>query len=217
MYMSRLEFDRAALARRSLYEAHRALWDVFSDGPDRKRDFLYRELDPGVFLTVSRREPPAAWNGLNRLDVKPYAPRLRAGERVLFSLRANPVRKTRDEAGRQVRHDIVQDLRTRLMAGGALKEDLPPRLDLAERAAADWLAARGESLGLAPEKGTVLVEAYENQRFRKTRDGREVVVSMLDMRGFAAVADPEALRRALFEGVGPAKAYGCGLLLVRRA
>lgn len=216
MYMCKLVFDRYALARRGVYEAHQALWDVFSDGPDRTRDFLYREMEPGTFLAVSSREP-APRPELMRSQIKSYAPRLRAGERVLFSLRVNPVRKTRDERGKQVRHDIVQDLRKRLLADGTPGEELPPRLDLAEQAAQGWLAARGERLGLAPEDATLMAEAYDNQRFRKARGGRQVVVSTLDLRGFATVTDPDALRTALFAGIGPAKAYGCGLLLVRRA
>ena len=216
MYMSKLVFDRVALARRGVYEAHQALWEVFSDGPKRKRDFLYRETDPGVFLTVSSREPGPRPQ-LVAVDTKPYAPRLRAGERVLFSLRVNPVRKTRDEHGRQVRHDIVQDVRKRLMAEGAVGKALPTRLELAERTAGAWLAARRDALGLEVDADTLMVEAYDNQRFRKERGGPMVVVSTLDLRGFATVADPEALRGALFKGIGPAKAFGCGLLLVRRA
>lgn len=216
MYMSKLVFDRAALARRGVYEAHQALWEVFSDGPDRRRDFLYRQMDPGAFLTVSDREP-APGPDLDKREVQPYKPALRAGQRVLFSLRVNPVRKTRDGQGRQVRHDIVQDLRTRLVAEGTPKEKLPPRLELAEHAAAQWIQAREERLGLRLEPGTLMAEAYENQRFRKARGGPEVVVSTLDLRGFAQVTAPEALARALLGGVGPAKAYGCGLLLVRKA
>ena len=216
MYMSKLVFDRRALARRGVYEAHQALWDVFSDGPDRRRDFLFREMDQGAFLAVSGRRPEPGPE-LATLQTKEYAPRLRAGERVLFSLRVNPVRKTRDHDGRQVRHDIVQDLRTRLMNEGTPKFRLPSRLELAQRAAMGWLEARGETLGLAPDEASLMVEAYENQRFRKARGGPQVVVSTLDMRGFATVADPGALEAALFAGVGPAKAFGCGLLLVRRA
>ena len=216
MYMSKLVFDRVHLARRSVYEAHQALWDVFSDGPERERDFLYRETDPGVFLAVSAREPGPRPQ-LASADTKPYDPRLRAGERVLFSLRVNPVRKTRDERGRQVRHDIVQDLRKRLMAEGTPQQRLPTRLELAERTAGHWLAARRAALGLEIDSEALMVEAYDNRRFRKAKGGAEVVVTTLDLRGFATVADPEALRTALFEGVGPAKAFGCGLLLVRRA
>ncbi len=215
MYISKLVFDRTALARRGMYEAHQALWDVFSDSPDRKRDFLYRQMDQGAFLAVSRREP-APGPDLSQRDVQPYTPALRTGERVLFSLRVNPVRKTRDDKGRQVRHDVVQDLRKRLMADGTPEHKLPTRLELAEQAATSWLEARQGALGLALEAGSLMAEAYENRRFRKARGGPEVVVSSLDLRGFAHVTDPEALGQALFDGIGPAKAYGCGLLLVRR-
>ena len=43
-----------------------------------------------------------------------------------------------------------------------------------------------------------------------------IVVSTLDFEGELRVTDPEAFLSALSNGIGPAKAFGCGLMLVRR-
>ena len=214
MYMSKLSFDARVLARDGCYEAHQALWKIFSDSPDRERDFLYRAISAKAFLAVSARAPERS-SLLDRLEVKPYDPRLAAGERLLFSLRVNPVRKAKI-GKKQFRHDVVQDLRKRLMEEDGLRpEELPPRPVLAERAGRDWLAARQEALGLAVDPDTVMAEAYVRERFRKAK-GPAVTLGRMDLRGYATVTDPEALRRALFEGVGCAKGFGFGLLLVRR-
>ncbi|MGE4552222.1 MAG: type I-E CRISPR-associated protein Cas6/Cse3/CasE [Desulfovibrionaceae bacterium] len=219
MFMTKAVLDLRALLLgggrppQDAYDAHRALWTLFDDRADRKRDFLYRALDSAGFLVVSRREPvdrTGAW----RLSVKPYEPRFRAGERVYFALRANPVRKTRDASGRQVRHDVVQDERARLRAGGEDAGSLPPRAALAQEAGAAWLLARQDALGLDIAPGTLLMEGYAVHEFR--RKGRRVRFAALDLKGFAAVRDPERLLAALMNGVGPSKGFGCGLLTVMR-
>jgi len=217
MYMSKLRLIRPNAARAGIYDMHKALWELFADDPDRKRDFLYRDLGDGSFLTVSAREPVDS-RGVWHVETKEYDPSLSAGERLHFSLRANAVRKTRAKDGKQVRHDVVQDLRKQLEAGGMPPDDLPPRLALAQQAGLDWLEARQESLGLELAEGTVFVERYQAEPLLKggRRRGKATVAS-IDLRGFATVSNPEHLRKALFQGVGPAKSFGYGLLLVRRA
>jgi len=42
MYLSRLTLSRAPSAA-ALDAHHRLLWSLFSDDPDRRRDFLWRE------------------------------------------------------------------------------------------------------------------------------------------------------------------------------
>jgi len=40
--------------------------------------------------------------------------------------------------------------------------------------------------------------------------------STVDFQGILTVTDPELFRKALYEGLGKSKAFGCGLMLVRR-
>jgi len=46
----------------------------------------------------------------------------------------------------------------------------------------------------------------------RRRNTRTVTLTVAQYDGRLEVTDPEALRRSLVAGIGPAKAYGCGLL-----
>lgn len=216
--MSKVVLDMAKSARLGVYEAHQALWMLFSDSPDRRRDFLYRRLDNETFLTVSERAPERR-DFVQRLEVKPYEPKLAVEDRVLLSLRFNPVVKRRvpdprRERGRQVRIDLVQDARMRLMDQ---KEPVPPRSEIAQQVAGQWLEKRQDALGIVFEPGSIIAESYDQARFGKRGGDKQVVLSRIDARGFATVVDPGRLEKALFQGVGCAKGLGFGLLLARRA
>ncbi len=239
MYLSRLKLDPKAVVRSGLreamaaglYDTHKLLWRLFADRPDRERDFLYRDMGGGLFLAVSAR-PPRDADGVWEVSTKEYAPALAAGDRLLFTLRANAVRKTRNAAGRQERHSVVEDLHRErkaeweasaaTQAAGAKRlgradTPRPPSRDaLALEAGGRWLAARADSLGLAVEEQSLLVESYARHAFRH-RKGGSAALAVLDLRGFARVTDPAKALAALYHGVGPAKGLGCGLLLVRRA
>ncbi len=215
MYMTRAHITGtrgAMLAGRGEYGAHQALWDLFADGPDRKRDFLYRRLEgaePG-FLCLSQRPPQTRGPGWN-VETKPFEPVLEKGDRLGFSLRANPVRSARDENGKQSRHDVVMDAKWRLREEDARL----PVSQIAADAGSAWLFAREQSLGIAVDRPTLKVDGYRQHLFHKRR--RRIRIATLDFSGFFTVEDPEALRAAVFSGIGPAKAFGCGLLLLRRA
>ena len=70
-------------------------------------------------------------------------------------------------------------------------------------------------MGFCFEDQSVVVESAVQRRF--WRGGKEAKITTLDFAGFASVADPGKALRALLAGVGPAKGFGCGLLLARRA
>ena len=44
-----------------------------------------------------------------------------------------------------------------------------------------------------------------------------MLYSTLDLDGVLTVSDPASLAPAIGQGFGAAKAYGCGLMLIRRA
>jgi len=218
MWMSKLVLNPRRAVGAGLYDTHRLLWNLFADTPDRKRDFLFREQDaPYTFLTVSQRQPEDT-AGCWSIQVKPYAPKLQAGDAIAFSLRANAVIK-RNENGKQRRFDVVQDACLRMKEQNQDAE-LPTRAEIAQEAGARWLLTRQQTLGLSIEPASILVEGCKVERFvkRATRDARSSAVSLgiMDLQGTAEVEDPQQLLQALFQGVGPAKGFGCGLLLIRR-
>lgn len=46
--------------------------------------------------------------------------------------------------------------------------------------------------------------------------GRDISLSTVEFSGALTVTEPDAFNRALLRGIGHAKGFGCGLLLVRR-
>ena len=166
---------------------------------------------------VSDREPvtPSAhW----QVQSKPYAPELEAGDSLAFELRANPVVTTRNASDKPARHDVVMQEKTRLLKERSLAcwsdwstPDRPALPVLIQSTCSAWLQARCPRLGVALDPATLRVEGYEQQRGK----GGELRISTVDFSGHLQVIDADALRQALFVGVGHAKAFGCGLLLVR--
>jgi CRISPR system Cascade subunit CasE len=106
------------------------------------------------------------------------------------------------------RHDVLMDARKR-------SSDPVERKDRMYAAALAWLMKRAPHWGLQVRKETVLMDGYRQHSLLPK--GERASISTLDYRGLASVTDPELLLCALTEGVGHARSYGCGLLLVKRA
>lgn len=206
--------------------AHRLVWSLFADGPDRRRDFLWHEEAPGTFLTLSER-PPTDPRGLFDLDTRPFAPRLAAGDRLAFFLRANPVVAKREggTTGRGRRHDVVM-AEISALSPGRRAGPRAAALGWADREDGDgtdpapvaWLRRQGERAGFAVEATAVL--GYRQVRLpRDSVSGGKAAdlrFSTVDLEGAITVTDPERLPAAIGQGFGKARAFGCGLMLVRR-
>ncbi len=219
MYLSRLTLtehpDLGTIVQRlgDAYREHQMLWELFEPDADAARDFLYRrEIRQGRprYFLLSRR-PPVNTLGLWHIDPpKPFAPRLKPGQRLLFSLRVNPV-VTRN--GR--RHDIVMDRKHRMGWKNMPPADRPPLQQVIQEAGSDWLRQRAARHGFEIDPGLLRVEGYQQHQ---TRRGKRLIrFSTLDFTGLLRVTDPEAFGQTLETGIGPAKAFGCGLMLIRRA
>ncbi len=164
--------------------------------------------DERSFYVVSAR-PPQSDSGLFQIQSKPYVPKLESGDRLRFDLRANPTVSIRHEDGRSRRHDVLMN------AKRSTASDARERLNEAVQAAGQkWLLERAEQWGLAIQEDSVLQAGYRQNRLR--RKGGNIEYSSLDYQGMAQVIDPQRLARALLEGVGHSKGFGCGLLLVKR-
>ena len=205
---------------RDAYKEHQWLWRFLPAPAGTPRSFLFRRRDvDGLprFYVVSDRDPVAPtahW----QVHSKPYAPELEAGDRLAFDLRANPVITMRNAAGKSARHDVVMQEKKRLLKDRGLARwadwtdsDRPSLPDLVQRTCGAWLSARCQRLGIELDHTSLRVEGYE-QHPGKAGDLR---MSTVDFSGRLVVMDPGALRTCLFTGVGHAKAFGCGLLLVR--
>lgn len=229
LYFSRLTLNREASAAAllpllnprepgaSADAHHRLIWTVFSDSPDRKRDFLWRFDGRDRFYTLSRR-PPRSSSLFNPPETKVFAPVLRTGDRLQYTLRANA---TKDRAavsrmekgarrGKSRRVDVVMDL-LRMAPEGGQRAAIRDRT--AQAAAEAWIARQGTARGFEPR--ATLVEGYSTIELGRRR-GEGASFGILDLTGILAVTDPEAFLAALASGFGRAKAWGCGLMLIRR-
>ena len=198
--------------------AHRLLWTLFHDRPDRERDFLWREetggrLDRLRFLTLSHR-PPEPDPKLLAVETKSFAPALSAGQRLAFTLRANPVVTRWNEAkGKPRRDDVVMSVLRPIPTG---PERAAARGEAIVQAGRSWLDAQGGRHGFQVEDG-LRVDGYLPRLIPRDRGRAAVRFSTLDFEGVLTVTDPDAFLTALALGFGKAKAWGCGLMLIRRA
>lgn len=189
---------------------HRLVWTLFADGPDRQRDFLWREEAPGRFMALSSR-PPAPVPDLFDVECKPFEPALAPGDRLGFTLRANPVVSRGTGPGKRgKRHDVVMDALRHLPD----KERAGARLGVAVEAGLTWLERQGKAHGFTP--GSVGVDGYETMRVPRDDKKRPVQFSRLEFTGGLTVTDPASFLAALAAGFGRARAFGCGLMLIRR-
>jgi CRISPR system Cascade subunit CasE len=202
------------------YLEHQWLWRLFTAPEGTTRDFLYRRRDledMPQFYVLSKRpaqQQSTAWD----IQTRNYAPKLEAGARLRFDLRANPV-VTHAHDGKSRRHDVVMQEKTRLLRERGLArwqdwqgEDKPLLYKLVRETCKTWLKSRGARLGFEIDEESLSVDGYQQHA---EKNGR-LRFSMVDFSGELTVSDPTAFDVALREGIGHAKAFGCGLLLVRR-
>jgi len=191
------------------YRDHALIWQLFP-GDGVPRDFLFRSERNAsgavVYYVISQR-PPQPSPGLFTVQSKPYAPQLAEGEWLHFDLRANPT-VSRGAAGKKSqRHDVLMDAKRQ--AGS--DDDAHARVDAA---AQQWLLKRAADWGLSMREDSLLTSGYTQHRLR--HKGQRIEFSSLDYQGVAQVRDSRLLTAALTSGVGRARGFGCGLLLIKR-
>jgi CRISPR system Cascade subunit CasE len=244
LYLSRLTLKRdpASNALKALIDPpeadrradahHRLLWTAFSDNENRKRDFLWRAEPRGRFFALSHRQPQP--HGLfEEPEVKAFEPVLSVGDKLAFVLRANAVTQRpkdsndRSKSGRVRSHkvDVAMHLlkdvprRSSDLAPNELSERAKKRHDIAAEAAKAWLERQGADHGFSPSPDRFVLAGYSTVTlpgYRGTRK-KEPRFGIFDMKGDIVVTDPAAFVSKLASGFGRAKAYGCGLMMIRRA
>ncbi len=237
-----LEHQAAYTRNSEPYASHQWLWRFFRDSMNQDQRFLYHlrhvERRGNVFYVLSEEEPVSperCW----QVQSKAFSPQFKRGMRLAFELRANPV-VTRPRAdgvlnkvgkARGSRHDLVMDLKRRLLQERGLSEwsqwlpersaedgtsDPRPTLNqLVQEAAPQWMMRQGERHGFSVGGDEILAYAYEQHRLPRRDGAKDLRFSSVDYSGVLTVEDPERLRAAIHQGLGKCKAFGCGLLLVK--
>ena len=216
---------------------HRLIWSLFAaQGPTATRNFLWRDDQNGNFYTLSAFLP-ALDHALLEVDTpKAFVPSLAVGDRLRFSLRANPtvsrpsdqfrtaIRSASEKPSRKtVHHDIVMAALHSLPAG--TRSD--GRRDAIQSAGQKWLEGQGARCGfsvaapLPTEDGEVLapllrIDGYRVLRPPRPSNGSQMRIAILDFEGVLTVTDPSIFLASMARGFGRAKAFGCGLMLISR-
>ena len=233
LYLSRAQVKESslmdALASLKIFEAaggghmaaHRLVWSLFPGDPRAQRDFLFRREDAAdrggraSFLVLSRRRP-TLHSPVFDVNTQDFAPNLSIGDRLVFSLVANPAinRTARAPEGGIRRHDVVMDALKSIEKGDARRAARPQIIELAARA---WLLRRAETSGFAlAEPKRLHVDQYESIQIGRGSSAAPIRVSVLRFNGLLEVTDPARFLEAIAFGFGRARAFGCGLMLIRR-
>ena len=178
---------------------------------------LDQEKDRAALYVVSPDQPDfahlaeqAGWPTVERGVVKPYGEfldQLSDGQTWAFRLAANPTRyvpaKEGGRAKRLAHVTVVQQEEWFLSKAPGCGF----RVTAARRPGAD---------GGVVEIPEVSVTGRATRRFERNGSPEGVTLGVAQFDGRLEVVDAAALRRALVTGIGPAKAYGCGLLTLAR-
>jgi CRISPR system Cascade subunit CasE len=226
LYLSRLRlnplFAPALRLAGDTYEAHRVLWstgfrDFTKDDLGRVlfRVEAHRETEAPIVLVQSEREPD--WSTLPpRLvmatpETKRYDATLSSCQCLRFRLRANPTKKI-ESASKSER------------LAGAKKNG--KRIGLFhENDQVAWLLDKGEHGGFTipgqwREENGVKIPDFRVDIIREGwvhcgKEGhREGEFYAVRFDGVLTVTDPVLFRQTLAQGIGPAKAFGFGLLSI---
>jgi len=152
------------------------------------------------------------------VETRPYDPQLQTGELVRFDLRVNPT-ITASKTGK--RHDVLMHAKHQAKAEGLVPDEIAKRIESSGR---QWLMERPMGIRIIVDPDdlpdgladSLIVSRYQQHRVSARKHEKQLMFSSVDYSGMAEVTDPNALRKTLLEGIGRSKAFGCGLLLVRR-
>lgn len=206
MFLSRVEIPWDL--SRNPYDVHRHLWRMFPgenreprrNGEESRQGFLFRteESRPGrvTRLLVQSRKPPKAVPDLALMGTRELNPQPVFGQRLGFLLTANPIK-------------TIMDVEREAKSGKRSEKCRVPLIREEEQRA--WLERKLAGAALI-DAATVL--AQPSLHFRKGNRGGKLATVTFE--GVLQVADPVLLVSLMSNGIGPAKAFGCGLLLVRR-
>lgn len=175
-----------------MLEPGRSLWRI--DADDELRPALYILSEHAPDLT--HLEEQAGWPSHPTTQSTSYAPllaTLETGQAWAFRLTANPAHRAKINGVSKVLGHVT----------------------VAQQIA--WLLDRQTTLGISlgqEEVPSFTLTGREVRRFRRSQSS--VTLSTARFEGMLEVVDPVLLRSALTQGIGRAKAYGCGLMTLTR-
>jgi CRISPR system Cascade subunit CasE len=202
--LTKLEIDYETASIKifsDLYSWHKTAWELFPGKPEAKRDFLTR-LDVtanGFRLYVLSGSKPVKpeWCEYEAFSTKEIAPGFLGHTLYRFDLRANPTRKIK-----------------KLDSEGNVTKNGKRVALLGEKEQMDWLRRKaGENGFKVLENPKPVIDPAERNDFCKhNTPGMHFGVRFT---GALKVTDRKAFGEAFYNGIGSAKGFGFGLLLLK--
>lgn len=207
-----------------MYKIHKTIYSLFGSG---EREFLFKILTESMsarpfFYILSSQKPNAELKNKDICFVSSheYDPQLAVNTKLRFSLRVNPV-VTRTEPkyqaadgkmcfGKHHMYDIIADAKNKAKYSGVDEKKVD---ELAREVCTNWLAKKGVVNGFTIDSIGEL--NYQVEKIKKP-GGPEMTFGIADIEGILTVTKPEVFIRMLFKGIGKARGFGCGLMLIKR-
>jgi len=205
MYLSKIHIPWAAC--KNNYELHQALWRLFPNRDNENRGFLFRVelLEKGIgakVLMQSITPPQLSENSPIILDTKTYHPEFLSGQRLRFRLRANPVKTIKDETKGTV--EKKGKIFTKTVRVPLIHEEQQQA----------WLERKLQGFA---QLETLTIQPEPVLYFRKVKEKRSGKIQPVLFEGILTITKPELFILSVKQGIGPAKAFGCGLLSIAKA
>jgi len=186
----------------------RVLWRLDRSG-SKHLLIIASPIKPDLAHLVEQAGWPSLESGWEARDYRPLLNRISEEQQWAFRLTANPTHALAPEPGqkrgRVLAHRTVEH-QTRWLNGQAERHGFA----LLDRQVEGLDRETGEPIqGFVP---TTRVSRSEQLRFERGKQTVSLRVATFD--GLLKVTDPTTFRAALSHGIGPARAYGCGLLTI---
>lgn len=188
------------------YQFHQALWKLFPDCDDAERDFLFRveQFQSGVgahVLLQSALKPEGSEQSPLLLAQREFELNIPKDQQLRFRLRANPIKTIKDSSKGTI--EKKGKTFTRTVRVPLLHEDQQQA----------WLERKFHGFALLE---TLIVQPEPVMYFRKPKEGRSGKIQIVLFDGVMRVTVPDVFKSQILQGIGPAKAFGCGLLSIAR-
>jgi CRISPR system Cascade subunit CasE len=201
-HLTQINLDFATATRLRLhdcYDWHQAVWKAFPGRDGGTRDFLTRldrQRDGFRLLIVSPLEPtrpdwcpPESWRS------RPIPETYFSRRQYVFQLCANATKKV-----------------TKLSADGQPTKN-GRRVPLSSRdELVNWIRRKGDQGGFAVNEATLRTFSGGREYFEKR--GIRGLHSAVEFQGVLQVMEPGKFHENFKRGIGPAKAFGFGLLVI---
>ncbi len=222
-WLARLEVDAETVRNAGVYEDvyawHKMLWECYPDQPDASRDFLTRiDLLEGAyrFWVLANKKPvKPQWCPAEGFAIKEISPSFLSHQYYAFDLRANPVRAVvqRDSNGEQIfgnNGKRKRGKRVPLVKPDELRAWLVRKGDVRRRDKETGLDVSG-GFRILEEKPLEISPMVESHFRKKGQSGYHGGVQF---RGVLEVTDRAKFIESYQSGIGSAKGFGFGLMLL---